>query len=281
MNSLPSTLPPLLHFLSLLSGLFNHLALSRNVFQIILFCFFFFLLTITGFSQYKIRGIVYDSTRNYPLELVSVLSTSGKGAITNSHGEYEITVSEKDSIWFSYLNKPTIKFPVLKIVNPFGFDISLQVSVPVLNEVQIRQRNYKEDSIQNRKDYAKIFNYRKPGLVAVTPQYGAAAGFDLDEIINMFRFRRNRSMLSFQKRLLLQEQDKFIDHRFNKGLVRRLTNLDGNELDSFMQLYRPPYFFTLGSGDYDFQKYIKDSFERFKNGLPPLWLFRPEDELEN
>lgn len=224
---------------------------------------------------------MYDSSRNYPLELVSVLSTSGRGTVTNAAGEYQIDVTEKDSIWFSYLNKPTVKFPVLKIINPFGFDISLQVSVPELKEVQVRQRNYKEDSIQNREDYAKIFNFRKPGLKTVTPQYGAAAGFDLDEIINSFRFKRNRSILAFQRRLLQQEQDKFIEHRFSKALVRRLTQLDGNELDSFMAVFRPPYFFTLGTSDYDFQKYIKDSFERFKRGLPPLPILTEEEEEDD
>src|SRR5258705_10688569 len=120
---------------------------------------------------YKIKGTVYDSSRNYPMESVSVLSTSGKGTITNAEGYYEIEVMEKDSIWFSYLNKPTVKFPVLKINNPMGFDISLQVNVPVLKEVKIRPRNYKLDSIQNRIDYAKIFNYRKPGLKTNNSNY--------------------------------------------------------------------------------------------------------------
>ncbi len=212
------------------------------------------------------------------MESVTVLSTSGTGTLTNSSGEYEIEVREKDSIWFSYLNKPTIKFPVLKISNPFGFDISLQVNVPILREVKIKQRDYKQDSIKNREDYAKVFNYQKAKLKPVTPQYGAAAGFDLDEIINMFRFKRNRSMLSFQKRLLQQEKDKFIDHRFNKGLVVRLTGAPPNEIDSFMNIYRPPYFFVLAAGDYDFQKYIKDSYERFKLGLSPLSPFKEEEE---
>lgn len=234
-----------------------------------------------GFSQYRIRGTVYDSSRNYPLELVSVLSTSGRGTITDINGVYEIEVTEKDSIWFSYLNKPTVKFPVLKILNPFGFDIALQISTPELREVKVRPRNYKQDSLQNREDYAKVFNYKKPGLTAVTPQYGGAAGFDINEIINAFRFRRNRSMQSFQKRLLAQEQEKFIDHRFSKALVRRLTPLDGNELDSFMIVFRPPYFFTIGTGDYDFQKYIKDSYERFKRGLPPAPMFYEEEEEQN
>lgn len=229
-------------------------------------------------AQYKIRGTVYDSSHNYPIGFVSVLSTSGRGTITNALGEYEIEVAEKDSIWFSYLNKPTVKFAVLKIITPFSFDIALQISVPVLKEVKIRPRNYRQDSIQNREDYAKIFNYKKPGIRVVSPQYGAAAGFDVNEIINVFRFKRNRSIRSFQDRLLAQEEEKFVDHRFSKALVRRLTLLTGSELDSFMLVFRPPYPFAVMASDYDFQKYIKESFERFKEGLPPQRIWKEAEE---
>jgi len=227
-------------------------------------------------QTYVIRGSVYDSSRNYPLEAVSVISTSGKGTITNAEGFYQIEVTEKDSIWFSYLNKPTIKFPVLKIQNPMGFDISLQVNVPTLKEVKIRPKNYRQDSIQNRIDYAKIFNYQKPKIKPT--MNGMGVGFDLDEIINMFRFKRNRSLASFQRRLLIDEQDKFIDHRFNKALVRRLTLLDNPELDSFMRLYRPSFTFTKMAGDYEFQYYIKTAFFRFKRGLPPVDAIKEEEE---
>jgi hypothetical protein len=249
----------------------NKIILQRRIFYITGFVAFFLLaVTFTASAQtYKIRGMVYDSSRNYPLEAVSVLSSSGHGTITNSDGFYEIEVTETDSIWFSYLNKATVKFPVLKITNTLSFDISILVSVPTLREVKIRPHNYRQDSIQNRIDYAKIFNYEKPKLKPQTPQYGAGMGFDLDEIINMFRFKRNRSMASFQKRLLFQEEDKFIDHRFNKALVRRLTLLEGNELDSFMRIYRPSYTFTKFAGEYDFQYYIKEAFYRFKKGLRP------------
>lgn len=214
------------------------------------------------------------------MEAVSVLSTSGRGTLTNTDGRYEIEVSERDSIWFSYLGKPTIKFPVLKIANPLGFDISLQVSVPILKEVRIRQRNYRQDSLQNRQDYAKIFNYQKPKLKPVTPQYGVGMGFDLQEIINAFRFKRNRSLASFQKRLLQEERDKFVAHRFNKALVKRLTLLEGRQLDSFMQVFRPSFSFTQTSSDYDFQQYIKVAHSRFKRGLQPEPWYKQE-ELES
>ena len=243
----------------------------------ILFILIIFLAAPAGAQLYKIRGAVYDSSRTYPLEAVSVLSTSGRGTATNADGVYEIEVTEKDSIWFSYLGKPTMKFPVATIHNTLQFDISLHINIPTLKEVKIRPRNYRQDSMQNREDYAKIFNYQKPKLKTVTPQYGAGVGFDLEEIINMFRFRRNRSIASFQKRLLEQEEDKFIDYRYSKALVRRLTLLTGNELDSFMRLYRPSDTFTRFASDYDFQSWIKRALLRFQNGLPPLPMKNEEE----
>lgn len=208
---------------------------------------------------------MYDSTKTYLLASVSVLSSSGKGTITDIFGRYEIDVKETDSVWFSYLNKPTIKYPVAKIFDSQQFDIALHINIPVLKEVVIRPRNYKLDSIRNRLDYAKAFNWEKPKLKATMGTGpGTAVGFDLDEIIRMFQFRKNKSMAAFQQRLLQEEKDKFIDYRFSKALVLRLTGLTGEERDNFMLLYRPSYEFCLYSGEYDFQAWIKVSFENYK-----------------
>jgi hypothetical protein len=98
-------------------------------------------------SQYKVQGTVYDSSRTFPFPSVSVMSTSGKGTVTNANGFYQLEIQEKDSIWFSYLNKPTIKFPVLKITDFTQFDIALQVPIQVLPEVLIRPRSYRLDSL--------------------------------------------------------------------------------------------------------------------------------------
>jgi hypothetical protein len=91
------------------------------------------------------------------------------------------------------------------------------------------------------------------------------AGIDLDELIRVFQFRKNKSMEKFKERLEEQERQKFIDHRFNKTLVRRLTNLDGSNLDVFMLRFRPSYAFALIASEYDFQLYIKKCFELFKS----------------
>jgi hypothetical protein len=219
---------------------------------------------LQGHAQYRIQGHVYDSSRLYPLLSVSVVGTNGAGTTTDSNGHYTIYVGEKDSIWFSYLEKPTVKFPVLKIADVNNFDISLRVNVQLLKEVKVRPRDYRQDSLQNRKDYAKVFDFRKPNAESITSIGPAGAGIDIDEVIRAFQFRKNKSMQKFQERLLLQERDKSVDHRFSKALVRRLTGLTGEELDAFMAQHRPTYEFTLYSNDYDFQLYIKESFEIYK-----------------
>lgn len=216
-----------------------------------------------GHTQFKLKGTVYDSSRNYPLELVSVLTTSGKGTVTDSWGNYVIEVNEKDSVWFSYLNKPTIKYAVKKILNADQFDIALHVNIPILKEVIVRPRNYRMDSLQNRLDYAKAFNFRRPNVESMTSIGPNGAGIDINELIRVFQFRKNRSMEAFRERLLQQEREKYIDYRFNKALVRRLTNLTGEALDSFMVIYRPTYEFVMLTPEYEYQLYIRKSYAEF------------------
>lgn len=219
------------------------------------------LLAAAASAQYRIQGTVFDSSRQHPLEAVSVLSTSGSGTITDANGHYNIMVSEQDSIWFSYLGKPTQKFPVLRIADISQFNISLQVGITVMRELKIRPRNYREDSLQNRQDYAKVFNFQKPNIGTMTSMGPSGAGIDINELIRAFQFRKNRSMQRFQDRLIAQEQEKYVDYRFSKALVLRLTGLSGEAQEVFMKAYRPAYEFALYASDYDFQAYIKESFK--------------------
>ncbi len=215
-------------------------------------------------AQYQVKGTVYDSSHVYRIESVTVMSTGGRITMTDTLGHYKIDVAEKDSIWFSYLGKPTPKYPVLKIADVTQFDIALRLKSDVMQEVRIRNRSYRQDSLQNRKDYAKIFDYHKVSLGSLTSIGPTGAGIDLDELIRAFQFRKNRNMLKFQQRLIEQEHEKFITHRFNKALVRRLTNLDGEELDHFMEVYRPTFEFTSMATEYNFQLYIKQAYESMK-----------------
>lgn len=215
-------------------------------------------------AQFSIRGTVWDSSRRYGIESVTVLSTGGNGTVTDSMGRYQLKVTDKDSIWFSYQGKATPKYSVAKVNDVSRFEIVLHIPSRLLDEVRIRNRNYKEDSITNRRDYAKGFDFRRPTLGSMTSVSSSGVGFDIQEIIRLFQFAKNKRMEKFRERLIEQEREAFVTRKFSKGLVKRLTGLEGTEQDKFMVLYRPSYEFALLSSEYDFQLYIKEAGELFK-----------------
>lgn len=226
---------------------------------------------VSAFSQrITISGTVYDITKKTPVEAVSVLSTSGKGTSTDSTGRYSLTVDVKDSIYFSFLSKETPRYAVATIVNPGSFDISIMKKVQQLPNVFVKQPNYRLDSIQNRLEYEKIFNYRKPGVgIAMNSNPGGmpAVGLDLDEFISMFKFRKNRRMAAFQNRLLREEKERYVSHRFNKGLVRKLTGLTSPQLDSFMAEFRPTPEMILQMNDLELGQFIVEAYKYYKAGI--------------
>ncbi|MEO6540131.1 MAG: hypothetical protein ABIN74_04025, partial [Ferruginibacter sp.] len=185
----------------------------------------------------------------------------------DSMGRYKIPVTENDSLTFIYQNKPTQKFVVKDIPDLTRFDISLRVHVKggysTLKEVVIYARSYRQDSIENRHTYDDVYNYRNPTIrTSISP--GGAVGADVNEIINIFRFRRNKQLKAFQARLEQQEQDKFVSYRFNKNFVRRITQLQGAELDTFMVRYLPTYEFASTADEVTFNKYVLNASYAFK-----------------
>lgn len=223
-----------------------------------------------GQEQVAVHGTVFNMYRTKPLEAVSVISTSGKGTATDSNGNYYIVVAPSDSIYFSYLGKETARYAVSVIRMQAAFDIALHVDPVELKEVRVMPRNYRMDSLQNRKDYAKVFNFKKPGFKITSPTTngGLGAGVDLDELINMFRIGRTHRMKAFQSRLIEEEQEKSVDHRFSSYLVKKITKLDGEALDSFMVRYRPSYEFSAHASDYDFYEYIKLAYKQYNQDRP-------------
>ncbi len=169
-------------------------------------------------AQLNVSGTVYELSGS-AVEFVRVESTGGMFSISDSSGKYRIPVNVTDSITFIYNNKPTQKFSVKDIKYPDQFDISLKISVQsrysLLKEVKVYSRSYKQDSIENRAAYSDIFAYEKPRVKSVLSP-GGVAGADINELANLFRFKRNRQLKAFQKRLEIQEEEKYVNYRFSK-----------------------------------------------------------------
>lgn len=223
-------------------------------------------------AQTEIAGTVYDSTKLYVVPHVDVYSTSGGRAVTDSLGNYRIKVSVGDSINFFYLNKYSVKFPVSKIENYTAFDISLRVRVKekykLLQGVTVYSNTYKSDSLENRLAYSKIFEREKP-TIRSNYELGGAAGLDVNELIGIFQFRKNKQALAFQKRLVQDEEDRFVDYKFSSKTITRITGLKGELLTQYKKIYRPSYYFVSSSTLAQFYEYILNTSYVFKkeNGI--------------
>jgi hypothetical protein len=215
-----------------------------------------------------VKGTVYDITQKIPLSSVTVLSNSGPQTITDSVGNYKIIVDEKDSIYFSYLGKRSPWFPVKDISYPLSFEVSLRVYAPDLPDIFITKQSYTEDSLQNRRDYAKIFDFHNPKMGTSTTPDGGGVGLDLDALINAFRFGYNKRQNGYRRFFEWEEQEKYVDHRFNSLLLKRLTGLTDAQLPAFVKQYRPTFEFLEGMSDVDLGTYIQKCKKDYDTGHP-------------
>lgn len=235
-------------------------------------------LPVAASTQIMVSGMVMDSSRQFILPAVKVAATNGMLSYTDSSGKYTIAVSSNDSIQFTYRGKSTIWYPVREMKNTRAFDIALQVGLSdgykTLREVIVIQKSYRQDSMENRMKYQKIFD-ANTGQVGVTTggsMYGGA-GLDPNDIINLFRFRRNRSLKVLQNRLIEEEQEKFIDYRFNKDLVRQITGFTGSNLERFMKIWRPYYEWVVITTELEFHTWILEASRAYTRGEMP-WILR-------
>ena len=210
-------------------------------------------------AQVEVKGTVYDISALNPVRGVSVLAVSGRGTQTDSLGRYRIVVSINDSLSFSYLGRATSKTAVKDLPQGYPFDISLHVTVSdTLPTATVWNRNYERDSLENRKEYQKVFDYNGNVLhgMNMSQRGGFGVGLDFDRL---FDGKANKRMEALQSRLEWQEKDNYIDHRWSVAVVKRVTGLQPPALDTFMRQYRPSYEFIQScETEYEFYKYIQE-----------------------
>lgn len=160
--------------------------------------------------------------------------------------------------------------------------IYIEPALIQLEDVRIRTRNYKADSISLRKEYAKWFDYHKSALRDLlkndlpytTTDHGSAytdtnfGGLNLLTVVSIFG-RNKTKEARLQKQLQDDEQANYVDHRFSKSKVEVVTHMQGDSLLDFMDTYRPAITRLTQMTDYDVLIYIKTSYTEFLKTYKP------------
>ena len=61
-----------------------------------------------------------------------------------------------------------------------------------------------------------------------------------------------------------EEEDKYVNYKFNSTLLKRVTGLSGVLLDKYKMKYKPSYEFIVTATEFEFYEYILKTADSFK-----------------
>jgi hypothetical protein len=216
-----------------------------------------------GFAQQTLGGKIHKKGSSELLMSVTVENLSShRFNESDIGGNYRIAAQQGDSVIFS----STAYRPDTLIVSAFmlaeGFDIYLQPHVETLAAVRVGSlSNYQIDSIERWKDYDWVAPKQKVKLVDRTREAGDGVGISFSP---QFKTHEDKEKARLKKRLDEEEQEFYIDFRFSREYVVRLTHFQGDSLQTFMKDYRPTYGFCREATSQDMLLYVNDSMKKFK-----------------
>ena len=237
----------------------------------ILFIAIIMLACLNTYGQ-TINGMVTDKQTG--LAISGALITSSKSTvISDLRGNFSIAIKEiNDTIRVS-MQGYTL-YQISNLIANAAIFIALDKIPIALKEVKVSaKRDRLTDSLNNREMFAKSFNSSAPkfkDIVRVSQGLGVVpiAGVTIvpSELVKAITYKHSREY-KFKKTLINDEQYKYIDSRFNKGLVIAITRLQADSLSDFMEKYRPTINAIKKMTDYDIRVYIKKSLVEFKGNI--------------
>jgi len=198
-------------------------------------------------AQIYIRGNVVDASSGAKLSDVFVRDVTTKQiTLTDKSGKFEIKSEPGHTLIFS---SPTYVPDTLYIIDLTQKHIELKTKTISLKEVNITAQRLAFDP---HKEYPDV--YEKSKLYPLSPStwFGKEA----------------RDARRLKRYFVREEQERKVDQVFNRVYVGSIVPLKGQELEDFMQLYRPSYSFITGNNSESLAVYINDSYKKFM-ALPP------------
>jgi hypothetical protein len=228
-----------------------------------------------AFAQTKIvDGIIFDATTKERIAKVKVANiTSNTSIYNNLQAQFNIAAQPGEVLVFSkegYFND------TVKLTSQTSLAVYLKQTAIPLRPVYITGRflTPKSQLEANRELYSKVYgSIADHDLLSIS---GAGVGLSIDALYNMLS-RQGRNATHLRETIDEAYRQSLIDARFNQSTVSAVTGLKDKELTDFMFKYRPGYYFTTQASDYEFIKYIRNNYRRYKRNpdaysLAPLYL---------
>ena len=225
-------------------------------------CCFAFTAGAQTTATHNISGFV--CTKGTQVRVADVVVTnkhSNLKVVTNDIGIFKIAASIGDTLTFG---KDDYTTAIQVIYSPSDLVIYMQ-KVIHLDEVKIKEQTKKQElnSVMNQYKSKGVYYGGKPSAISAitSPLNGLYSLFGKDA-------KDARRFAEYSKK----EEEASQDHaKYNKDIVKKITQLPDDEVEKFMNFYRPSHDDLLKWNQYDVITYIKTSLDSYKKyGVPTV-----------
>jgi hypothetical protein len=235
--------------------------------RIILLSCITFIFSQKGFSQRTHWGRIYDEKSHLVLESVSVENiSSDRSNSSDQGGNFKISAKPGDTLVFSSIAYA----PDTLIINindeAMLNAIYLRPRAKFLAAVTVLDDQYSRDSLE-RKNYYRKFTDSTGFAKMINDSSVASGGFGITLSPISYFSKSQKNARKFKKRLAEDERQAYVDSRFSRGYVARITALKGDSLQTFLIRYRPGYDFCRKSNREDMLRYINSQLMDYKKGI--------------
>lgn len=213
-------------------------------------------------SDKDISGFV--CTRGTSVRLAQVMVTNKSKHVvvfTDEYGVFKIKAAIGDSLEFNKTDYTVVTLPVIGLPDMVVF----MQQVIHLSQVTIMGQTKKQELAEYMDGYRKKGVYNGGKVSALS-----AINSPINAVYSIFSkdARDAKRFAAFSKKEEEAAQD---NRKYNKELVKKITGLSDEDVQKFMDTYRPLHEDLMKMTDYDVIQYIKTSLESFKKyGATPL-----------
>lgn len=226
----------------------------NKVKYIALLCTLFFL-ALAAHAQDQdniISGLVLEKGTSTRISDANVVNQRTKQTVrSNSYGVFNIEVNVGDTITISKVGYGPIKTRINTLE-----DILVDLQAGNRIETVVVTRSTKEMEMKEM-----LNDYESKGVYnGGQNKFGTYVSSPATALYNLFG-KEAKNAKRFEKFMNQELEETKVDRIFNKTIVTKLTHLEGEELQSFMDIYRPSYSTASRWGQYDLMNYINSSFK--------------------
>jgi hypothetical protein len=243
-------------------------------------CCLFLLCWCCQLPAQTLHGKLVDLLSHAPIANAGIAGAGAK-TFTNAAGRFtlyhlkagdtvKITHSNYQPYYYTVSDKSFTDTAILYLIS-----YSLVLRPVIING----KRDFRKDSLRNRREFASAFNYKAPTIkdafitrspYAYQPynymdapnSTTSLVSVNLLSVVSLLG-KHKAPMSRLQQTLVREEQVTAVDQSFSRSRVSAITGLKGDSLQLFMNKYRPSLSQVHQMNDYELILYIKNSYAGF------------------